>query len=116
MKGETKKPLLIFVRGLPGAGKSDLVDLLLQLPSLNSSLRLDPDRVNFAASEFVEFVRSLPVELIPKKRVYRYLLRQAESALWREQRQLGAILVSSDFLLLDLAILVNSLVESTLMS
>lgn len=73
--------MLIFVRGLPGAGKSGLVDLLLKFPPLKESLRLDPDKVNFADPKFVGFVRNLPTELSPKKRTYRYLLYQAEEAL-----------------------------------
>ena len=73
--------MLIFVRGLPGAGKSDLVDLLLKFPPLKGSLRLDPDRVNLADPKFVEFVCGLPPKLIPKRKIYRFLLRQAEAAL-----------------------------------
>lgn len=77
------KPLLIFVRGLPGAGKSDLVDLFLDFPLFRDSLRLDPDRVNLADPKFVEFVGGLSPELIPKRKIYRFLLRQAEAALRR---------------------------------
>jgi len=85
MRGETKRALLLFVRGLPGAGKSDLVDLLLESPPLRDSLRLDPDRVNLANPKFVEFVRDLPIALIPKRQIYRYLLWQADEALRRGQ-------------------------------
>lgn len=85
MKGETKKALLLFVRGLPGAGKSDLVDLLLEFPPLKDSLRLDPDRVSLADSKFVEFVRGLPIELSPRRQIYRFLLWQADEALRRGQ-------------------------------
>ncbi len=81
MKGETKKPLLIFVRGLPGAGKSNLTELLCENPILKDSWRLDPDRVNLTGSRFLEFVSDLPTGLPSQKQIYRYLLRQAEAAL-----------------------------------
>jgi len=79
------KPLLVFVRGLPGAGKSDLVDLLLKYPLLEKGLRLDPDRVDLTDPKFVKFVSGLPKGLSPKKQIYRFLLRQAETALSQEQ-------------------------------
>ena len=85
MKGETKKPLLILVRGLPGAGKSDLVDVLLQPSALVGALRLDPDRVDLADPKLVEFVSGLPIKLSPKRQIYRFLLWQADEALRRGQ-------------------------------
>jgi len=85
MRGEAKRPFLIFVRGLPGAGKSDLVDLLLDFPPLSDSLRLDPDRVDLTDPDFVAFVRNLPLELSPKRQIYRFLLYQADEALRQGQ-------------------------------
>jgi hypothetical protein len=79
------RTLLIFVRGLPGAGKSDLVDLLLKYPPLENGLRLDPDRIDLTDPKFTEFANDLPKEIIPKRQIYRYLLRQAESALRQGQ-------------------------------
>ncbi|MDO8728909.1 MAG: AAA family ATPase [bacterium] len=67
----------MIIRGLPGSGKSTLVDRLVRLTDLSGAKRLDPDLVEVNAPEFTRFCITRPKDLPLKKLIYRFLLSSA---------------------------------------
>src|SRR3990167_8779751 len=74
---DLSRGLLMIIRGLPGSGKSTLVDGLLRLTDLSGARRLNPDFVQVNSTEFVEFCLVRPKDLPLKKLIYRFLLYSA---------------------------------------
>lgn len=71
------KGFLLIVRGLPGSGKTSVLNELTRVPHFSKAVRLDPDVVNITSSEFERFCGNHPSDLPMQKKVYRYLLYKA---------------------------------------
>lgn len=61
------KPVLVFVRGLPGSGKSYLAQALEKSLGKDNVTMLDPDNIDFASKEYNEFSKSLSAEGLDEK-------------------------------------------------
>jgi len=78
---QRRKPLLLFVRGLPGSGKTTVTDTLAETPLLCDAEYLDPDRVNKKQEAYLRHVSKQPADLSNKTVLYRFLLTKAIAAL-----------------------------------
>lgn len=59
--------ILVFIRGVPGSGKSFLADALEKSLGQKNVLILDPDKINKASKEYLEFSKDLSKENVDKK-------------------------------------------------
>lgn len=75
------KAIVLFVRGIPGSGKTSIVNAFIKGRDHKNIVRLDPDLVITESSEFITFCDNCPKNLPNEKRVYRYLLYKACDAL-----------------------------------
>jgi gluconate kinase len=66
MSKETK-PVLVFVRGVPGSGKSFLAKALQQSLGEDKITMLDPDHINFDDPAYIEFSKTLSKEGLDEK-------------------------------------------------
>ncbi len=78
-----QKSLLVVIRGLPGSGKSTIMDHCIK--KLDSAVRLDPDKINLESDDFVSFCQGRHLSVSLEKRMYRFLLYQACSSLQNKQ-------------------------------
>jgi hypothetical protein len=79
-----KNGFLLIVRGLPGCGKTTVIDELFKLPEFSQAIRLDPDKVDTTSLEFASFCETFSLrspDLPLKKKIYRCLLYRACSSL-----------------------------------
>jgi len=80
-------PQIIIIRGLPGSGKTSLAHQLTR--EIGSDIVIvDPDSIETASSEYVEFVEQLvseEPEIDSKIIPYRFLLNRATKALLEER-------------------------------
>ncbi len=74
-------PILVLVRGLPGSGKSYLVNKFVE--KLNTdTIVLDPDATNYESHEYRQMCQELSSENVdPKFFPYRFLRRQAHEGI-----------------------------------
>lgn len=74
------KGFLLIVRGLPGCGKTTVIDEIMKLWEFSEAIRLNPDEINVYSVEFLSFCETFNLRspnLPLKKKIYRYLLRIA---------------------------------------
>jgi len=75
-------PLALFVRGVPGSGKTVLTAKLVTELCLCASLRLDPDTLSEEDTEFTAFLTSQGGRSGGRReQIYRYQVRKAADAL-----------------------------------
>ncbi|MBN1162454.1 hypothetical protein JXA34_01780 [Patescibacteria group bacterium] len=67
------EPVTVFIRGLPGLGKSTLAH---KLSGITNFKIINPDDINTESSDYIEFAHSLNVKRL-KNIKYRYNLHQA---------------------------------------
>jgi hypothetical protein len=73
-----KHPILIFVRGLPGSGKSYLALELQKAIGEDKVVMLDPDATDYKSREYLEHVKAQTAEGVdPALHPYRFLRAQA---------------------------------------
>ncbi|KKQ95622.1 MAG: hypothetical protein UV74_C0013G0274 [Candidatus Woesebacteria bacterium GW2011_GWB1_43_14] len=75
---------LVFIRGLPGSGKTTVASEMVRLIGINGVELIDPDIIDKDSEDYSEFVRKLSQaqpELDPKFFLYRYMLFRARCAL-----------------------------------
>ena len=60
-------PVLVFVRGMPGSGKSYLADTLVNSLGKDKVVLLDPDHIDLTSQEYVDFSKSLSKEGLDEK-------------------------------------------------
>lgn len=78
----TDYPILIFVRGLPGSGKTYLARALQKRIGQQNVVMLDPDATDYTSKEYIEHTRALSKEGVDQKlHAYRFLRAQAYDAL-----------------------------------
>ncbi len=71
-------PIVVFVRGLPGSGKSYFARALHQALGDQRVVMLDPDTSDYGSPEYLELSKSLTTEAVDQKfHPYRFLRRQA---------------------------------------
>jgi deoxyadenosine/deoxycytidine kinase len=76
-KNNVPHPVIIFVRGLPGSGKSYLTSQL-QKAFVDEPIVLDPDAIDFTSSDYEQHVKKLTNEGVnPALFAYRFLRGQA---------------------------------------
>lgn len=73
------RPRMIFLRGLPGTGKTTLA-LEIQKRSPEAVVVLDPDLIDYESENYTAFLKSIP-EGSEKFAPYRFLLNKASKAL-----------------------------------
>jgi len=79
-----QKPVLIFVRGLPGSGKSFFAAALGA--ELNGVLLLDPDATDYGSQEYIDATAKMAKDGVDEKlHPYRFLRAQAYRAIDRGQ-------------------------------
>lgn len=71
------KGFLLLVRGIPGSGKTNLVDEFVKNTDPSDFIRLNPDKVETNSSNFIEFCNRIKCSIPLKKKIYRYLLYRA---------------------------------------
>ena len=73
-----KHPLLLFVRGLPGSGKSYLTEQLAKAFDPAKLVVLDPDATDYDSPAYADHVKDQTEQGVdPKLHAYRYLRAQA---------------------------------------
>lgn len=85
----TKEATIIFIRGIPGSGKSFIAKHLVQALSDRHVTLLDPDTIDTDSSSFVQLSEELSKEGLAKEiHPFRWLRRQAV-----EQAEEGSIII-----------------------
>lgn len=75
-------PAIVIVRGLPGSGKSFLVEATCNMLPSHSFVVLDPDAVDYEGEEYTRFSESLRADAVDEKLYpYRYLRQKAYGGL-----------------------------------
>lgn len=64
---QENKPVLVFVRGMPGSGKSYLAAALEKALGKENVLMLDPDKIDLTAHDYTEFSKFLTAEGLDEK-------------------------------------------------
>ncbi len=78
----SKFPKLILIRGLPGAGKSHLAELLIGQMEFEEAVFCDPDKVITEGEDFLRFLEENNEEgMSIKTMIYRFLLKRAAEGL-----------------------------------
>jgi thymidylate kinase len=73
-----KHPILIFIRGLPGSGKTYLAMELQKAIGEDEVVMLDPDATDYKSREYLEHVQAQTAEGVdPALHPYRFLRAQA---------------------------------------
>lgn len=74
----TSHPVLVFIRGVPGSGKSYLATTLQAAIGKDKVIVLDPDATNYKSKAYTTLSKSLTAEGIDAKfHPYRFLRRRA---------------------------------------
>jgi thymidylate kinase len=60
-------PVLVFVRGMPGSGKSYLADALAKSLGSENIMMLDPDHIDFDSQAYKDLSKSLSAEGLDEK-------------------------------------------------
>jgi thymidylate kinase len=77
-----KTPILVLVRGIPGSGKSYLVEALKKQLDLSKILILDPDKIDLQSDQYLQHAAMLSADGVEEKfHPYRYLRAQAHAAI-----------------------------------
>lgn len=77
----TNEPILVFIRGLPGSGKSFLTDALQQAIT-TPMVVLDPDATDYTSEAYLTHVRNATAEGVdPSLHAYRFLRAQAQAGI-----------------------------------
>lgn len=77
-----KNPTIVFVRGLPGSGKSYLANKLITKIGSDKALVLDPDATDYHSEEYINHTNALSAEGVDKQlHPYRFLRAQAFEAI-----------------------------------
>ena len=75
-------PILIFIRGLPGSGKSYLARELYKILGTERVVMLDPDATDYKSKEYTDHSKALIAEGIEEKfHPYRFLRSRAHQAI-----------------------------------
>lgn len=73
---------VIFIRGLPGSGKTYLANLLKKALGDQAVVMLDPDATDYDSPEYLEHTKNLTAEGVdPKLHAYRFLRAKAYDAI-----------------------------------
>lgn len=81
-KHNNEQAVIIFIRGLPGSGKSYLAKQLEAAINKQSVVVLDPDATDYNSQAYAEHVKSQTEEGVdPKLHAYRFLRAQAYDAI-----------------------------------
>ncbi len=76
------KSVVVFIRGIPGSGKSYLAAELQKIIDHDKLVVLDPDATDYTSHEYTEHTRSLAQEGVdPKLHAYRFLRAKAYKAI-----------------------------------
>lgn len=79
---QTNNPALVFIRGIPGSGKSYLAEALEKSLGSENVIMLDPDKIDLTSKEYLEFSESLTKEGVDKKlHPFRWLRTNAYGAI-----------------------------------
>ncbi|HMS23938.1 MAG TPA: AAA family ATPase [Candidatus Saccharibacteria bacterium] len=79
-------PVIIFVRGLPGSGKSHLTSKLVDDLDSQNTIVLDPDTINFRSEEYLQFTSTLSADGVDKQlHPYRFLRDKAYKGIENSQ-------------------------------
>lgn len=79
-------PVIIFVRGLPGSGKSHLTSKLVDDLDSQNTIVLDPDTINFRSEEYLQFTHTLSADGVDKQlHPYRFLRDKAYKGIENSQ-------------------------------
>lgn len=79
-------PIIIFVRGLPGSGKSHLTSALENNMGSKNVVTLDPDKINYSSKKYLEHKHILSAEGVDKQlHPYRFLRAKAYKAIEQDQ-------------------------------
>lgn len=82
MTKDTPQPLLVFIRGLPGSGKSYLTERLAAALPDDEVIVLDPDAIDYQSSAYDAHVKTQTSEGVDEKlHPYRFLRAQAYKAI-----------------------------------
>lgn len=75
---QKNRPVIIFIRGLPGSGKTYLAKALQNHIALQGSIMLDPDATDYSSEAYRQHVREQNEQGVdPKLHAYRFLRAQA---------------------------------------
>lgn len=75
-------PVIVFVRGVPGSGKSYLVAALQKVLDPDTTVVLDPDAIDFASEAYARHLINQRAEGVDEKLdAYRFLRAQAYQAI-----------------------------------
>ncbi len=79
---EKINPTIVFIRGLPGSGKSYLASKLATKIGLDKSIVLDPDDINYQSDEYIHHSKTLSNNDVDKQlHPYRFLRAKAFQAI-----------------------------------
>lgn len=77
-----KHPVAIFIRGVPGSGKSYIAAALARELGPDQAVLLDPDATDYDSPEYSEHVKAMEAENIEQKlHAYRFLRGKAYKAI-----------------------------------
>lgn len=75
-------PVAIFIRGLPGSGKSFVAASLASALGKDNAVLLDPDATDYESNEYKEHVKTMQAEGVEEQlHAYRFLRGQAYKAI-----------------------------------
>lgn len=75
---QVNHPIAVFIRGLPGSGKSFLADALVSALGEDKVVNLDPDATDYSSKEYAEHVKTMTAEGVDTKlHPYRFLRAKA---------------------------------------
>ena len=82
MPDNQKQATLVFVRGLPGSGKSTIVEAATKLLPEDTCAVLDPDATDYESEEYTVFCKEQLAQGVEEKLLpYRYLRSQSQGAI-----------------------------------
>lgn len=79
---QTAHPIAIFIRGLPGSGKSYLAEALAAAIGNEKAVNLDPDATDYSSEEYAEHAKAMTAEGVDAQlHPYRFLRAKAYDAI-----------------------------------